>query len=136
MNNLSYPGLERIKDQVFVQAFRMIWDFIRKLEQLIKDPASGTLNPDQKPISPAEGDKFFSTDFNRLYRFTGGVWEDDVTAPSRFQVSFFAADPEPLVGWAPCDGSSTLISTSYGAALYFITPVIPPLNGLLAWIRL
>lgn len=135
-NDFNYPGLDQIKDRFLSQALRLIWDKVFSIEQLIKDPYSGTLSPDEKPVFPEEGTKFFSTDFNRLYRFVDGAWEDDVTAPSRHQIAFFFAPPEPEVGWALCDGSSVNISTSSGGVSYFETPVIPVLNGQVAFIRL
>ena len=136
MNDKPFPLLQQIKDGILSQAFRFVWDQIQQLSTLIKDPNSGTLQPDTKPANATEGTKFFSTDFNRLYRFSSGVWVDDVTAPARFQIAFFFSTPEPSVGWVLCDGRSALRSTASGGVLFFETPSIPVLYGQTAWMRL
>lgn len=134
----AFPGLEAIKDQPTKQAVRLIWERIAVIETLAKGPTEGTLSPDTKPANLSlvdAGTLFFSTDFNRMYRWTGSSWTDDATAPARFDVSFFASPPEPAVGWLRCDGRSGNRSTSTGGIAFYETPVIPVLYGLLAYIR-
>lgn len=137
MAQLSYPGLSEIKDSVVARAVRLLWDTLYKVEVLAKGPTEGTLSPDTKPRlgSGDVGSLFFATDFNRLYRWTGSTWTDDSTAPPRFQISFFASSPEPVTGWVPCDGRSTIRSTSSGGTAYFTVPVTPSLEGNSAWLR-
>lgn len=138
-NTNSYPGVSQIKDTAIVTALRMLWDTVYKVETLAKGPTEGTLNPDQKPVGLGSGDVgtlFNSTDFNRRYRWTGSSWADDVAAPPRYQIAYFAGSPEPSNGWSPCDGRAVTRSTSSGGTAYYTVPVIPALNGNPAWIRL
>lgn len=136
-NPLSYPGLGQVRDSVISTALRFLWDTVYKVQSIAAGPTEGTLSPDMKPrlgLGDA-GTLFYSTDFNRLYRWTGSAWQDDPTAPSRFQVTYFAAPPEPGVGWIPCDGRTTLCSTSSATTTYFQVPVIPVSAGNQAYIR-
>lgn len=136
-NSLGYPGISSIKDASLVTALRLLWDTLYKVQTLAKGPIEGTLNPDQKPrLGPADvGTLFYSTDYNRLYRWTGTSWLDDPTAPPRFEVTRFFGAPEPATGWVPCDGRQTLVTTSAGTTTYFQVPVIPAEAGLVAYLR-
>jgi hypothetical protein len=136
-NELNYSGVSSVKDQPTAVALRMLWDAVYQLRTLSKGPTEGTLSPDQKPILSGgdAGTLFYSTDFGRLYRWSGSSWIDDPTAPARYQIAYFSATPEPAVGWVLCDGRSTIRSTSSGGTAYFQVPVIPNLNGLPAYIR-
>jgi hypothetical protein len=136
-NNLNYSGVNLVKDPPTQSALRLLWDAVYQLRTLSKGPTQGTLNPDQKPVLGMgdAGVLFYAVDFNRLYRWTGSSWVDDATAPSRFQIAFFAALPEPATGWVPCDGRSAARSTSSGGTAFFTTPVVPAGNGFPAYIR-
>ena len=136
-NDQTIAGIQQIKDGATARAIRFIWDQLQSLTKAVKQTRQGTLNPDQRPrLSPAEaGTEFFSTDFNRAYRWTGSRWEDAPSAPARWQVSTFARPPEPSVGWILCDGRSGNISTSAGGTTYVSTPSIPVFNGLSSYLR-
>lgn len=133
----SYPGISAIKDSVVVTALRILWDKLYQVEILAKGPTQGTLSPDTKPVLGGgdTGTLFYSTDYNRLYRWSGSAWLDDPTAPTRFEVTRFFGAPEPATGWVPCDGRQALFSTSSGGTTYFQVPVIPVEAGLTAYIR-
>lgn len=134
------PGLEQIagKQPEIYQIFRQVWNRISQLSGKVASPLRGTLNPDQKPqLGPEAVDsKFYATDFNRTYRWTGSAWQDAPDAPARFLIAYFAAAPEPSVGWAKCNGASVFRSTSDGRTAFFEVPnVAPDDNGFSAWIR-
>lgn len=86
------------------------------LQQDYGEPMDGTLSPDQKPTLTTNDDgfRFFSTDFNREYIWSGTAWADAPTAPPRFEIGFFTGTPEPSTGWQLCDGSSVTRSTAVG----------------------
>jgi hypothetical protein len=68
------------------------------------------------------GYRYFASDYNREYRWTGSVWEDAPQAPARYQISYFAVAPDPAAGWAVCDGSGATRSTSTGGTAAYTTP--------------
>ena len=134
----TVPYLTQIlaKDQAIGQAFRFLGDQISKLT---RGATIGTLVPDQKPVGLGlknESAEFFATDYARLYRWTGTVWEDSPDAPARFQIVLFAQAPEPPIGWAPCDGRRVTRSTSTGGITSYTTPVRPVSDNLVFWVRL
>lgn len=133
------PGLERVDaTKPEYQIFRLIWDKLSQLRSRLAGPVTGTLNPDTRPRLTAKdsGARFFATDFNREYTWSGTAWADSPTAPSRFQVTFFMSTPEPSVGWVKCNGASTFRSTSDGRTLYFQTPTIAQdASGNVAYVR-
>lgn len=133
-----YPGVAQVQDTMTSQALRFIWDRIANISRLVKTPAIGTINPDQKPpLGPRDvGSRFFATDYNREYIWTGLRWDDSPSAPTRFQLVFFVSNPEPPIGWAPCDGRVLPRSTSQGTTLLFTLPVIPDYAGQKAYMRL
>lgn len=85
-------------------------------------PMAGTLSPNTKPTLTAAdvGFVFQSTDFDRLYVWTGAAWADAPGEPTRFQIAFFQVTPG--TGWALCDGSATTASTAGGSTTPFTTP--------------
>lgn len=134
----GYPEVERITDQTVKSALRVLWDRVMSLTTIVRGPESGLLLPDQRPpnLGPMDvGREFFSSDFNRSYKWDGSQWQDAPTAPPRFEVAFFASTPEPSIGWVPCDGRRTARSTSDGRVQLFQTPVMTPNSGLQAYIR-
>lgn len=133
-----YPGVALVADSMTVQALRFVWDRIANLTKLVKGPTTGTLNPDQKPTLGIRdvGTKFFATDFNREFIWDGVAWNDSPAAHTRFQLAFFVANPEPPIGWAPCNGSTTPRSTAQGTTILFTLPVIPDYAGQKAYMRL
>lgn len=138
-NDQSFPGIQQIKDSATQTAIRFVWDKLQALSNTVRTPKSGTLSPDQKPrLSTSEaGAKFFSTDFNREYQWTGRAWIDSPTAPPRGQTAYFdpTLGPAPSIGWIACDGRSTPASTSAGGTTYYTTPILPPSGPLRAYIR-
>lgn len=137
-NEKNYSGVGQVQDTPTALCLRLLWDSIYQLQTLSKGPTQGTLSPDTKPVLGGGdvGVLFYSTDFNRLYRWSGSSWADDPTAPPRFQIAYFFSTPEPSTGWAQCDGRSVTRSTSSAGTSYFTTPVIPVLNGFPAFVRL
>lgn len=77
---------------------------------------SGTLDPDEKPTLTTNdvGYLFHSTDFNRLYRWSGTAWADAPGQPARYAVHWFTVAPDPITGWALLDGSTVDVSTKIG----------------------
>lgn len=140
-NSGTYPGVDQVQDPNAKMSLRLLWDRVRRLEVFAKGPLIGTLNPDTKPVnlsSKDTGQHFYASDFNRTFQWTGSVWVDDNDSPARFQIAFFFenAGPDPQAGWALCNGGTVLRSTSSGSTRAFTTPVIPPYNGQVAWMRL
>jgi hypothetical protein len=132
------PYLTQIlaKDQPTGQAIRFLGDQIAKVT---RGATLGTLVPDQKPVGLSlkdTGTEFFSTDYARLYRWTGTAWEDSPDAPARFQIVLFAQAPEPPIGWAQCDGRRVTRSTNTGGVVSYVTPVKSIDNSLQFWVRL
>lgn len=68
------------------------------------------------------GFQIWATDYNRPYVWSGTVWSDGPSAPSRYQVGLFAVAPEPLAGWLLCDGTVQARSTSAGAIAAYTPP--------------
>lgn len=99
-------------------------------------PFPGTISPDQKPTDLGTNDagfSFFSTDFNRPYRWTGSAWADDIQrgAPQRGMIVYFSdtAPPEGGSGvWQLCDGTATNISTATGGTAAFTVPDLTTTN--------
>lgn len=90
---------------------------------------SGTLSPDQKPTLTTNdtGYLFRSTDFERLYRWSGSAWADAPGQEKRFQVAWFPAsihaDAVPGTGWQLCDGTAGVTrSTPTGGTTTFTAP--------------
>ena len=84
----------------------------------------GTLSPDTKPAygTGDAGKLFASTDFNRIYLWTGGAWQD-MPGSERRGVVVLAYEPSEMgAGWALCDGSATTISTPTGGTAAYTTP--------------
>lgn len=86
----------------------------------------GTLSPDQKPTLTTEdaGYLFGSTDFQRLYKWTGAAWNDAPGQPTRGSIQWFDAsahaDFVPGAGWALCDGTASVSrSTPFGNVTTF-----------------
>jgi hypothetical protein len=97
-------------------------------------PMSGTISPDQKPGGLAATDagfRFFSTDFKRMYKWTGASWLDqqDRSDP-RFRIEFFDG-LAPGAGWALCDGSVVTSSLSSGGTSTYTTPDLLTANRFL-----
>lgn len=82
---------------------------------------AGTLSPDQKPTLTTDdaGYLFASTDFARVFRWSGSVWADAPGDPPRYMIAFFQVAPS--TGWALCDGSSVTVSTSGGGTVGSVT---------------
>ena len=145
----SYPGLQAVANSPdaptlatsAAMALRILWDRLYQVSTLAKGPTLGTLSADTKPTGLGQKDagfRFFATDFNREYQWSGSAWADAPSAATRFLVGFFpqAQQPEPGIGWSRCSGASVFRSTSVGLTIYYNTPVIPDLTGMRAWIRL
>lgn len=85
-----------------------IWLFVGQTQ-----PFAGTLSPDQKPTdlgTNGVGFQFNSTDFNRIYVWTGSAWVDAPGQDRRGYIQFFDvtlhADFAPGAGWQLCNGTA------------------------------
>lgn len=139
----DYPFVDQIQDQMAMTAVRITNDKLASLADSAV-PVEGRLNPDERP-SPldqrAAGLLFYSTDFARVFRWTGSAWEDAPGQPERNQVGWFAPAGPPdtiltMAGWASCNGKTVQQTSSDGALKTLQTPTIPAANGLVAYIRL
>lgn len=89
---------------------------------------SGTIDTataDQKPTDLNTNDTgflFSSTDFDRIFKWSGSAWADAPGQPLRFMVSFFTSDTIVIPGWALCDGSSVTRSTGVGGVAAYTVP--------------
>lgn len=87
---------------------------------------TGTISPDQKPadLTPNDvGFLFDSTDFARVYRWSGTVWLDAPGQPNRGFIEGFVQTPDPIVGWHLCDGTAAVvISKSNGTTTTITVP--------------
>lgn len=85
---------------------------------------SGTLSPDLKPALGTNdaGYLFNSTDFNRVYRWSGSAWADAPGQQDRKLMQYFFATPTQ-VGWQLCDGTVNVnITTATGTVTTFTPP--------------
>lgn len=82
----------------------------------------GTLSPDQKPTltSVDEGYRFYSTDFEREYRWSGSAWADSPGQPPR-SIQFFDVAPTGN-GWQICNGSIVTTSTATAGTASITVP--------------
>lgn len=96
-------------------------------------PMVGTLSPDQKPTLGANdaGFRFASSDFDRVYRWTGAAWADAPGQPARGTIAYFDDTLLPGTGWALCDGGAVTRSTSTGTTAAFTTPNLTGANRFL-----
>lgn len=84
------------------------------------DPLSGTLPPSVSPVARDAGFRYRSTDFDRVYRWTGSAWEDAPGEPRRGMMVF--AMGALGTGWVSCDGSSVTGSTASGGTTAVTVP--------------
>lgn len=130
---LSYPAAANPIGLTFWETDRLALYIIINLAGVhtwtimegVGGPMRGTLSPDLKPADLGlrdAGFRFLSTDFNRPYIWTGLVWTDAPECQSRWQIGFFDHEPEPLVGWMLCDGSTATRSTSDGLTTPYTSP--------------
>lgn len=85
----------------------------------------GTLSPDQKPAALGTDDGgflFYSTDFDRLFRWTGAAWSRGPGEPPAGLLLDTTADEAPGVGWQLCDGSTVSRTTALGALVNVTVP--------------
>lgn len=85
-------------------------------------PLRGTISPDQKPGGLGAGDvgfRFFATDYNREYRWTGAGWADGPGAESRFQYVNFDVNVPDTNGWILANGIAQTRSTAGGGTAAF-----------------
>jgi hypothetical protein len=133
MSQLAYQPskLEMVPDSKTREFLQWMWQEIaQKHNQLEIEgvPASdsttttttrGTLNPDQRPASPATNDLFISTDFDRVFRWTGTVW---VRNDSELPHGVYPLTEVPTsVGWQLCDGSTGISETNDNGTLSLLS---------------
>ena len=92
--------------------------------------------PDTKPTDlglPDAGFIIRSSDFDRLYRWSGAAWADLRGQSQRGHVAFFPEAYAPTTGWQLCDGTAGVaISTPTGGTT---TVTVPYLTGSNRFIR-
>jgi hypothetical protein len=138
-NQQAYPYVSQIQDTTTRLAFQAVWNQLNALGSQAKGPVVGTLNPDTRPTGLGqkdEGTLFWSTDFNRLYTWTGSGWEDFVGEPQRGMIAFFPNAPDNSAGWAPCIGGTASGSTASGTVVQVQVPGLPQYTGMNPWMRL
>lgn len=87
-------------------------------------PLPGTLSPDQKPADLGTTDVgflFFSTDFWRVYVWTGVAWTDAPGEDDRQYYEDFEVAPGHA-GWQLCDGSTVPRSKPDGTTVNVTVP--------------
>lgn len=139
VNNQGYPYVDNIEDKVTVAALRVLWDTTRFIQSNANSELRGLIGVRSEiptNLSPTEAGKlFYSTDFDRTFRWSGSVWQDAPGQPTRYQIAFFRPEFPPSIGWARCDGSRATVTQSNGTVTQLTMPIVPALNGLLAWMR-
>jgi len=83
---------------------------------IVNEPYAVTLAPNTKPADLVATDVNFlirSTDFDRLYRWTGAAWTDAPGQPQRGEIVDFAitlgADFTPGAWWSLCNGTAGVV---------------------------
>lgn len=111
---------------------------IWQVQEGLGGPLTGTLFPDTKPTDLGiydEGFRFFSTDFNREFRWSNVAgtftWFDSPGAPPRFQIGMFDHPPEPIEGWVLCDGGLYTASNQIGEVNPYLSPDLTTLHRFL-----
>lgn len=131
------PNLSSVGDPPTRLTFQVVDKRLVSLRNL-SVPLAGTLSPDTRPsaLTPAEaGFLFHSTDFDRVYRWAGGAWEDAPSSPPRGAIAYFLGVAP--TGWVPCDGRDAQRSTSAGVLEAVRIPSLPPTTeGLRPYYRL
>jgi hypothetical protein len=89
-------------------------------------PLAVTLNPSTLPALTANdaGFQVWSTDYGRGYTWGGAAWAEWPTNPDRYAIALFLNQPDLHVGagWALCDGSTVLRSTTTAGTTNLVTP--------------
>lgn len=136
-NDRSYPGVTQVADSATQIALRLLHDLRALLEERTR-PAEGTLDPDTRPkLTPLRvGFLFHSTDFDRVFRWTGVEWTDAPGQPARGGISWFPLDTPPGPGWARCSGQQIVSTQADATVRSFPAPTIDAVNGCFPWIRL
>lgn len=109
------------------------WVFAGNVEMAV------TLSPDTKPTDLAAADAGFlirSTDFDRVYRWTGSAWADAPAQPKRGTIAWFDvtlhADFAPGIGWQLCNGTAAVVrSTPTGTTTTVTVPDLTTANRFL-----
>ena len=93
---------------------------------------AATLSPDTKPsdlISTDAGFIIRSTDFDRLYRWSGSAWADAPGQSQRGAISYFPSAYAPTTGWSLCNNTAAVaISTPTGTTTTITTPDLTGAN--------
>ncbi len=139
----DFPFVQQIKDEMTQTAVRILNSKLAELVDTAR-PLRGTLIPDEKPLGlgvTATNLLFYSTDFNRVFRWAGENWEDAPGQDPRNMIAWFAPAGPPgtiltITGWAICTGKDVQQSQADGTLVSLKTPVIPTRDGLMAYIRL
>jgi hypothetical protein len=95
-------------------------------------PAAGTIANITTGLTADDvGYLYNATDYNRVYRWNGSAWEDAPGAESRGKIVHFIGAPDPIAGWALCDGAGATSSTSTGGTVGITTPDMIDSNAVL-----
>jgi len=138
-NTTALPYVGQIQDSTTRLALQAIWNQLNYLGGQVHGPVVGTLSPDQRPANLGAkdvGTLFWSTDFNRLYTWTGSNWTDFVGQAQRGMIGFFPTQPDNPAGWALCNGQTVSASTAGGTTTLGQVPTLPQYTGMNPWIRL
>jgi Phage Tail Collar Domain len=138
-NTTAMPYVAQIQDSTTRLALQAVWNQLNYLGGQVHGPVVGTLSPDQRPTGLGAGDAgtlFWSTDYNRLFTWTGTAWTDFVGQLQRGTIAFFPNAPDNPNGWALCNGQTVNVSTSSGMTTTTQVPTLPQYTGMNPYIRL
>jgi hypothetical protein len=128
IENTEYIETDRGNAKYFVK-FLTPCDATTAVWELVVGKMSGTINsPDQKPSDLGVYDKGFefeSSDFSRIFEWTGSVWHDLPGQPVRGVFSLDSAPAEN--GWHLCDGSTNVSKSLPNGTTTLVT--VPNLVG-------
>lgn len=126
MRKMPYQAVFRAEggalDPKLKTALQYIWeDIARYVNQDASPFTSGTLFPDERPSDLTTDDEdalFFSTDFNRFYRWTGTAW---IGIGDGFDyIAGFRTAPT-VAGWHLADGSTNVRRSNEDGTTSLIT---------------
>ncbi len=137
----DYPFVNQVQDPGAQRAVHLLNDKLASVSDAAT-PLQGTLSPDQRPLNldrRATDLLFYSTDFDRIFRWTGTGWEDAPGGGEPRNLIGWFWQPTPVVsrpGWALCNNSVVQQTDSQGNLVRLQTPIVNAINGLVAYIRL
>lgn len=135
IGTFAQRGTAQVRGSLFAASDRnyVVWGSDGSSWRYLAGVQSGTLDPDMKPtLTTADaGYLFASTDFDRVYRWSGSAWADAPGQPTRGMIVYFEDDLLPGAWWALCDGSTVDRSTTTGGTNSLTLPDLTTDNRFL-----